>query len=181
MAEKIYPERQRCKTCKKGFKELVLEGLYCSYRCGRFANPSASIDLAPRSCKRQVNGTWGYKTRYKSQQEVPEKFKNDPSTNIYICENCHMYHIGHSRIPSPQEEERLVRYVNSYKEIGSVIQRYRESKNIDKKLLAKKIGIPIIRITEVENSSPKVTAQMLFIVLDALKLRIEISGPPIKK
>jgi hypothetical protein len=178
MAETFYPQRQRCKTCRKGFSDTILAGLYCSYRCGGFAAPAKTIEEAPRSCKRQVNDSWGYKTRYKSEIEVPEKYRSDPSTNIYLCDNCKFYHIGHSR-PDATEvpREKLVRYVKDEKELGSVIERYMASRKIDKKVLAKKLKIPAIRITEIHNGSANVKASTLFTVMNELRLRIEITSP----
>jgi hypothetical protein len=178
MPETLYPQRQRCKTCRKGFTDIVLEGLYCSYRCGKFTAPTSNIEDTPRSCKREVNGSWGYKTRFKSEQEVPQKYRDDPSTNIYICDNCHTYHIGHSR-PDATEvpREKLIRYVKNEKELGSVIERYMSSRNIDTKTLAKKLKIPAIRIKEIFEGSDKVKANILFNVMNELRLRIEITSP----
>lgn len=179
--ETFYPSRQRCKTCRKAFKELVLGGLYCSYKCGHFPAPAKTITDAPRGCKREVNNKWDYKTRYRSEAEVPKKYQDDPSTNIYNCDNCRMYHIGHSRIEPVAKEERLVRYVTDLKELGSVISRYMETKKIDKKLLAKKLKLPVIRITEIQNGSAKATAYNLMLILNELHLRIEITGPPTRR
>lgn len=179
--EACYPTRQRCKTCRKSFKENVLGGLYCSYKCGNYPSPAKNITDAPRGCKREVNGKWDYKTRFRSESEVPKKYQDDPSTNIYECDNCHMYHIGHSRVETVDKEERLVRYVTNLKELGSVISRYMESKKIDKKVLAKKLKIPAIRITEIQEGSTKATAYNLMLLLNELHLRIEITGPPVRR
>lgn len=178
MAETFYPTRQRCKTCRKGLTDTILAALYCSHRCGGFPLPAKTVEDAPRSCKRQVNNSWGYKTRYRYEGEVPKKYQDDPSTNIYLCDNCRMFHIGHSRPDAgEQPREKLVRYVKDFEELGSVIERYMESRNIDKKVLAKKMKVPAIRITEVFNGSPKTSAVFLMKLMAELKLRIEISSP----
>jgi hypothetical protein len=176
--ENLYPARQRCKTCRKKFEDgIVLVGLYCSYKCGNFPQPAKNITDAPRSCKREVSGSWGYKTRYTYEMQVPEKYRLDPSTNIYACDNCRMYHIGHNRIEEkPLTQEKLSRYVKSIEELGSVIQRYRESRGIDKKVLAKSLKIPAIRITEIEAGSPKASMKDTMAVLNALRLRIDINS-----
>lgn len=178
VTETLYPERQRCKTCRKGFDKIILAGLYCSYKCGKYPLPAKNVDEAPRSCKRQVNGKWDYKTKYVFPDQVPDKFKQDSTTNIYLCDNCRTWHIGHSR---PEEYESLTRYVNSYKELGSVIQRHRETLQVDKKVLAKTLKIPAIRITELENGEPDVSLSVLFKVLEALKLKISIMNLRVKK
>lgn len=176
MAETLYPSRQRCKTCRKALNKLVLSGLYCSYKCGGYALPAKTITEAPRSCKREVNNKWDYKVRFLSKEEVPLKHRNDPATNIYECENCHFLHIGHSRPVEPTQEQ-LVRYVKNFKELGSVVSRYITARSIDKKMLAKSLKIPVIRITEIEQGSPKASAHTLMLVLNALMLQINISEP----
>ena len=177
MTIETYPQRQRCKTCRKKFGSLVLAGLYCSYSCGNFPSPAANVADAPRGCKREANGRWDYKTKFLYEDQVPEKYRKDASTNIYLCDNCRMYHIGHSR---PETLEALVRYVNTMEELGSVVQRYRESLNISKKTLAIKLKIPAIRITELEEGSKKTSVDTLMKVLGILHLKISLASPPIK-
>lgn len=86
-----------------------------------------------------------------------------------------MYHIGHSK---PETLEPLVRYVNTMKELGSVVQRYRESLNIDKKVLAYRVKLPIIRITEIEEGSSKSSVENMMKVLAALHLKVSLASPP---
>jgi len=127
------------------------------------------MEETPRQCKRQVDGSWGYKTKFSSAQEIPEKYKKDPSTNLYLCENCHMFHIGHSRV-EPLEE--LSRYINTPTELGSVIKRYRESRGIEKKLLAAKLKVPTIRITEIEEGNPKADLGLVLKLLYVLRIKL---------
>ena len=176
MAEILYPDRQRCKTCRKGFQDIVLEGLYCSYRCGRFSTPASTVDEAPRGCKRIVNGVWGYKTRYKAVAEVPEKYKHDPTTNIYLCDNCHTYHIGHSRVEDNPTAESFTRYVSSFEELGSVVERVLKQKGLDKRNLAKVLKVPAVRITEVLEGNPKASPVVLFKILNALHIKLVLSN-----
>ena len=154
---------------------MVLAGLYCSYICGGFPPPAKTMNDTPRGCKREVGGKWDYKTRFLHESQVPEKYRKDASTNIYLCDNCKMYHIGHSK---PETLEPLVRYVNTMKELGSVVQRYRESLNIDKKVLASRVKLPIIRITEIEEGSSKSSVENLMKVLAALHLKVSLASPP---
>lgn len=174
MAEILYPERQRCKTCRKGFSSQVLGGMYCSYRCGKYPTPAKTLTEAPRGCKRQVDNTWGYKTRYNAPSEVPVKYRNDPSTNIYLCDNCRTYHIGHSRPDETPVSQELTRYVKDYAELASVVERYLSQKNIDKKDLAKKLKVPTIRITEFLSASNKTSPDLIFKILYELRLRVEL-------
>lgn len=177
-SEKIYPERQRCKTCRKKLESIILEGMFCSNKCGKLTPAAKTIAEAPRGCKRQLDGKWDYKTRYVYPNQVPEKFKADPTTNIYLCDNCHCWHIGHSR---PEEYESLTRYVSDVKELGSTIKRHRETLKLDKKTIATKLKVPIIRITEVEEGSPKASISILFKILEVLKLRVSVINLKVRK
>jgi hypothetical protein len=176
MAERLFPDRQRCKKCKKGLQGTpVVDGLFCSYSCAKVPRPSDDVEQAPRNCKRQVNGAWGFKTRFKYEGEVPAKWRNDPATNIYLCDYCHNLHIGHNA-PVAKEETTLHRAVTSFEQLGSVIQRHRESKNITRKQVATKIKVPIIRITEIEEGRKEAKAEVLFAVVRELRLSLEIKS-----
>lgn len=171
MAEILYPKRQRCKTCSKKLDKVVLAGMFCSYRCGSFPNPAKTLAEAPRGCKREVNNVWDYKTRFLAPTLVPDKFKNDAAVNVYLCDNCRQYHIGHSR---PETFETLSRYINSPKELGEVIRKHREALKVDKKVLAKALKIPVIRITELEEGNKTVQLGTLLAVLDALRVKLSL-------
>lgn len=173
MPEKVFPERLRCKTCRKQLDKVVLDGVFCSYRCAKLPTPSNKVADAPRHCKRQVNNVWGWKTRYRSEGEVPQKLRNDPGTNIYRCDSCHFLHVGHSRV-QPDDVEKLRRVVGDAVTLGSVVQRVREQKNIDKKDLAKVLKVPAIRLTEIENGDSKMNVLILFAVLNKLRITVEL-------
>ena len=175
MAETLYPNRQRCKTCRKSFGTTVLDGLFCSYRCAGLPVPSRSVEDAPRHCKRLVNNIWGWKTKYTFEGGVPQKYRDDPSTNIYRCDYCHFLHIGHDR-PAEVTVEQLSRTVRDMKTVGSVVRRYREQHNIDKKVLAKSLGIPVVRLTEIEDGDKSVSVVVLFLVLNKLGLTVQLTG-----
>jgi DNA-binding XRE family transcriptional regulator len=175
MPETLYPKRQRCKTCGKGLKDIVLDGLYDSYKCAGVPEPKKNIDAAPRNCKRMIDGKWGWKTKYKYEGAVPQRLRDDPATNVYRCDYCHYLHVGHSR-PMDITPEQLRRTVSDLKTLGSVIQRYREQRGIDKKLLAKTLRVPAITLTEVENGDPKMDVAVLFATLNILRLSVEITG-----
>lgn len=181
MPETLYPSRSRCKTCRKGLTDTnTVAGIYCSYKCGKLKPPTKAIADTPRYCKREVNGVWGFKTKYASPNVAPEKYRKDPSTNIYLCDNCHTYHIGHSR-PSTETTEPLIRYVTSYKELGSVIQRYMETNNIQKKDVALTLKVPIKRITEIHEGHSEAKAELVFKVLSLLRIQVNLATPTRKK
>ena len=173
MAEKLYPERLRCKACRKNLDRIVIDGLYCSYTCAKLPTPSPKIADAPRHCKREVNGVWDWKKKFRWDGEVPQRLRDDPATNVYLCDYCHFKHVGHSRV-LPVDNEKLRRTVADMKTLGSVIQRAREKKGLDKKVLAKVLKVPAIRITEIEAGDPKSNVQVLFAILAKLRITVEL-------
>jgi len=173
MSETFFPDRMRCKNCRKKLEDTVLNGQFCSYRCVPHPAPKPQVEKAPRHCKREVNGVWNWKTKYRYEGEVPERLRLDPATNIYRCDYCLFLHVGHSRV-KPEDNQKLRRVVHDYETLGSVIQRRREQLNWDKKRLANDLKVPIIRITEIENGNPAMSVAVLFKVLSRLKLTVEI-------
>jgi hypothetical protein len=173
MSEKLYPERQRCASCRKKLEETVLDGKYCSYSCAGITPPSANVDLAPRFCKREVSGKWSFKARFRAESEVPQKLQDDPATNIYRCEYCHFLHVGHSR-PAEFTREKLRRTVSDTETLGSVIKRAREAKGIDIKILAKRLKVPAVRLKEIEEGNPKMDVGVLMHVIYALRIQMII-------
>lgn len=172
MAKLLFPERTRCAECRKKLEEVVLDGLYCSYKCAKLPTPTSDMEKVPRHCKRQVSGVWGSKTKYRWEGEVPQRLRDDPATNVYRCDYCHFLHVGHSRLQP--ETEKLRRLVHDPQTLGSVVQRAREARKIEKKDLAKSLKIPAIRITEIERGDQKIDVSALFKVLHALRIKVEL-------
>ena len=75
----VYPQRRRCASC------------------AGVPAPADRPDEAPRECKTQRDGTWVFKRRYRCEQEIPDRIRDDPSTNWYRCSHCRHLHIGHDR------------------------------------------------------------------------------------
>ena len=170
MAETLFPKRQRCKSCGKKLDKIVVFGLYDSYRCAGIAEPAKSPADAPRECKTERDGKWQWKRRYRSESEIPEKLRNDPTSNWYTCNHCGNLHIGHSRINLETEKQRVVR---SREELSDVLIKSRGKADI--KLVAKQAGILPIRLRELENpKSDKVDLSALFAVLDFYRLKLAV-------
>lgn len=74
----------------------------------------------------------------------------------------------------PEARNNLRRTVADPATLGSVIQRTREAKNWDKKVLAKVLKVPAIRITEIESGNPKMDVVVLFKVLQKLGIIVEL-------
>lgn len=171
LAEALFPKRQRCKTCGKKLEELVILGLYDSYRCASMASPAKTPEEAPRECKTERDGKWVWKRRYRSEGEIPVKLREDPSSNWYWCTtSCGNLHIGHSRIKLDVESQRVVR---SREELVDVLLKARGKADI--KAVAKGAGVLPIRLRELENpKSEKVDLNALFKVLAFYKLKLGI-------
>lgn len=107
MSEKLFPERQRCKTCGKAMGKpehpTVFFGLYCTPRCAGIAVPSTLVQNAPRECKTQRDGVWSFKRKYRSVGEIPDRLREDPSTSWYWCSHCGHLHIGHTRMGEAEQ------------------------------------------------------------------------------
>lgn len=169
MAEILFPKRQRCLNCRKKFGNIVLDGLYCSYNCASKPQPYKDIELAPRGCKLERDGKWIWKQRYRYTGEVPERLKNDPATNIYLCEHCRMFHVGHSRAIGTE----TIRLINDLETLGSFLLRFREQSGRNKKYVADKIKTRVIRITEIESGSKESDIEIIFKLLKFYKIKLQ--------
>jgi hypothetical protein len=107
----VWPERQRCRHCRRYFGFTVIQGLYCSRECAGLPTRSDPVpfrgNLAdlPRECR---NTNWRGarpKVRYVSEQDALEvademdstRRKLRPDAKVYQCSHCGYYHIGHGK------------------------------------------------------------------------------------
>lgn len=150
--QKLYPERKRCVTCRSALRDIVIKQLYCSYACSDMPAPLEDIDKAPRECKTERENQWHWKKKWLYDGQVPQRIREDPSTNLYTCNYCGYIHIGHSR---PKTEEKGT--VLDPERLPSIFKRLRGDRDI--KYVASKIGCRPIRIKEIENghASPDIT------------------------
>lgn len=167
----LYPERQRCAKCRKAFALVVVDGIYDSYACAGIRAPSTRLSDTPRECKRMVNDKWDFKQRYRSEEEVPLKLRNDPGTNIYRCQNCHHLHVGHSR-PDQFQREKLNRIVGDAETLGTVLQRMREDRKWSVRKLSEHLKVPQVRIREIEEGHPNANLNLAIKALYAVGLRM---------
>lgn len=165
----LYPRRERCKTCRKKLDSCVLKGLYCSYACAGAKPPSSKVSDAPRGCRREVNGKWDFKSKYRSVEDVPQKLRDDPGTNIYSCDYCLFFHVGHSR-PMSFQRDKLTRTISNTKTLGSVIQRLRTDKGFTQEQLAKYTKVPVAELSRIEDGEQVVNMAVLLRVIAGLKV-----------
>lgn len=170
MAELLFPARQRCKNCSKKLEEIVLDGVYCSYKCIKLPAPARDVEKAPRSCRLERDGKWIWKQKYRYEGEVPQRLRNDPSTNVYRCEHCHFLHVGHDRALGT-EQARLVRDSGT---LGSTLLRARESRGETRKDVATKLKIRPIRIKEIEEADETVNTEVLFKLISYYRMKLNL-------
>ena len=171
--ETLFPKRKLCAKCRKKLEEVVVDGKYCSYSCAQVPAPTSKVNDAPRPCKRMVNGKWDFKKRYRCEEEVQKKLRDDPGTNIYRCEHCHHLHVGHSR-PDPLTRDKLSRKIGDSDLLGSVLKRLREDKKMTVKQLATKLNVPQIRVKEVEEGDDKAHLDVAVKMVYALRCSLTL-------
>ncbi|WP_172465715.1 helix-turn-helix domain-containing protein, partial [Arthrobacter sp. Hiyo1] len=151
MAETLFPQRQRCKTCRgnlgKTVNDPVLFGLYCSPKCAGIAEPSANAGYqgTPRECRTQRDGGWFFKRRYRSEGEIPDKIRDDPSTNWYWCGHCGTLHVGHTRVGTA---EKFRMFEDLGEDLPDLLVKLRGKATL--KQVAEVAGIRPIRLKELE-------------------------------
>lgn len=164
MAEKLFPERQRCKKCGKGLglksTDPVYLGLYCTPRCAGIAVPATRPQDAPRECTTTRDGQTVFKRKYRSDSEVPDKILQDPSTGLYWCSHCAHRHIGHTRIG---EAEKFRMFNDFEKDLPALLVTLRGHATYAQ--VAKVAGVRAIRIKELEQG---IVHPEMFKTLDAL-------------
>lgn len=172
MSETMFPQRQRCKACRKSLMKMathlpVFKGLYCSPKCAGMAEPIRDVGKAPRECRTQRSGSWVFKRRYRSEDEIPDVIRQDPSTNWYWCGNCGHLHIGHTRMGEAEQ----FRILGSEHDLADVLVKLRGKAT--RTQVAKAAGVQPIRLKELElpKRGQRVDLPTLFKVLAVLQAR----------
>lgn len=91
----LYPDRSRCLACRSYFGFIVLDQLFCSYRCAGVEAPSLDPADWPRehwsrsqsTGERRVKRDWMYKHR-------AERAAKRNGKTAYQCRYCLGWHIG---------------------------------------------------------------------------------------
>lgn len=170
MTETMFPKRQRCKACSKSLgksaHDPVLFGLYCSPKCAGIANPATRAEDAPRECTTMRDGAKVWKRIYRSESEIPDRLRQDPSTSWYVCASGHT-HIGHTRMG----EAEAFRMLNSPDDLADFLIKRRGAATHTQ--VAKAAGVQPIRLKELENpkKGQRVDIHVLFAVMAVLASR----------
>lgn len=171
MAETLFPQRQRCKACRKALgqdrSDPVFHGLFCSTRCAGMAPLPKGPGQAPRECVTQRDGRWTWKRRHRCEEEVPDKILEDPSTKLYRCSVCAHLHAGHTRMG----EAEKFRMLTSPADLADLLIKLRGKATV--RQVAKAAGVQPIRLKELEEpkKGQRVDLPTLFAVLDVLGAR----------
>jgi hypothetical protein len=104
-AELLYPERKRCRKCRRFFSFTPpIDLLYCSWECAeRDAPVGPDPEVVPRECRKRDAGldgnwkSWAWKARFETRQEALNCLGNGSGMDVYPCNYCGFWHIGHSR------------------------------------------------------------------------------------
>lgn len=175
MAERLFPERQRCKGCSRALGAdgaPVLLGLHCSPRCARVAAPVTAPANAPRECRTQRDGAWVFKRRYRSVSEIPDKIRQDPSSSWYWCGHCSHLHLGHTRMGAHEE----FRGLGDLSDLGDLLVKLRG--HATHKQVAAVAGVRPVRIKELEEGKPHPESlAVLFAVLKAYRCKLGVVLP----
>lgn len=173
MAETLFPTRQRCKRCshKLPAQGAVFSGLFCSPKCAGIAEPAQFAKNAPRECRTQRDGQVVFKRRYRSEGEIPDRIKQDPSASWYWCSHCAHLHMGHTRMG----ERESLRMLRCPQDLADALVKLRGRATV--KDVAAAAGVRPIRLKELENptSEQRVDIDALFAVLDVYRCRAGIA------
>ncbi|MDH2390102.1 hypothetical protein QCN29_15135 [Streptomyces sp. HNM0663] len=146
---KPFPVRQRCKTCGKGLalraQDPLHLGLYCTLLAG-MASPASQPEDAPRGCRTRREGRWAFKRRYRSEQEIPTRLREDASTSWYWCEESYRaIHLGHTRMG---EREKFRMFEDLAADLPDLLIKLRGQAT--RKQVAEVAGVRPIQLKELE-------------------------------
>lgn len=168
MAETLYPERQRCKTCRGAFKTHILKGLYCSYKCAKHPEPELDPAKAPRECAYERDGKFVSKRKFRCESEIPDSIMSRPDVSVYTCSNCLYLHTG----TAVKRELKASKSIGSMEELAEVLVKARGSAT--RTTVGKVAGIRPIRIKEWEEGSDKADPAALFELLKLYRISLSV-------
>lgn len=113
---KRWPDRSRCYKCRCYLGFVVVDRLYCGYKCaGReFPAPEPTIRRrpgkhVPRQCK--LLGGRRFKRRYFTKEMAEEAMvtRGEPGLSVYLCDYCNYFHMGHPPLAEMERQEAEAR------------------------------------------------------------------------
>lgn len=88
----LYPDRQRCRACRRYFGFEIILRQWCSEEC---AGRAYNLENAPRSCKvwdREL-GEWRWKRVWWHEREAKRACRKKGAADWYRCDGCWGYHL----------------------------------------------------------------------------------------
>jgi hypothetical protein len=101
-----YPQRSRCRACRKYLDFTVILMKYCSAKCAGISEQFSTVEDLPRKCKVRVSGRWQRKAAYFTPAEAQAVIGRQRKT-WYLCEppdGCGMYHLAKQRQSTADEK-----------------------------------------------------------------------------
>lgn len=92
----LYPERQRCRTCRRYFAFTVILRAYCSEECAGLPERPLNVEELPRQCRVRRGGIWEKKAVWLSPSEAEEAARKQ-GKYWYSCDppiGCGRYHLA---------------------------------------------------------------------------------------
>jgi hypothetical protein len=86
-----------------------------------------------------------FKRRYRSESEIPDRLREDPSTNWYSCGHCGHLHMGHTRMGTA---EKFRMFEDLGEDLSDLLVKLRGKAT--HKQVADVAGIRPIRLKELE-------------------------------
>lgn len=160
----LYPQRQRCLKCRKKLGDEVFFRQYCSSVCAGIPTPSTNPEEAPRECVTQRDGTWQFKRRYRCEEEVPTRLREEIAGSLYECQHCGHLHVGHTRMQATETHSVLF----NPEDLGERLVKLRGKAT--RKQVAEVLGVRPIRIKEWEEGQ-KAEIDVLFALLRLYKVK----------
>lgn len=100
MSITLYPDRQRCRKCRRFFGAAVIRGQWCSYHCAGMDVPSDDPADWPREHykRTRISQPPVPKSSFNSEAEARARIpRGDASLTLYVCKYCGTWHMGHKR------------------------------------------------------------------------------------
>jgi hypothetical protein len=89
----LYPERQRCRACRRFFGFVPILRQWCSEEC---AGVAYDLTTAPRSCKvrdREDPSGWAWKQVWWTESDAKRACRRKGAAAWYQCDGCWGYHL----------------------------------------------------------------------------------------
>lgn len=92
---KLYPERMRCRRCRRYFAWLVVDRLYDTYECAGRPHPYFTRPWSREHVTRQGEEKRAF--FWPEDPEIAKVLAGDRTLGVYQCSQCGNWHVGHKK------------------------------------------------------------------------------------